>query len=189
MSAAASIEHSWLSFGKCCIWNFFAKLSFAQFVTLSFSDFYTESYSDYVYIYNGYNTSSSLLATLSGSYYSSTSYTTTQRYMFVMFSSNGYSTYSGFRASYQIVYPSGVIVVVFCCDRTKYTFQVHALVYNSPDNCCYIAKQVTAVEDCDGKSVRLYDGWRVDYATGWLKLPHVGFPQFARARLEAASAV
>jgi hypothetical protein len=30
-------------------------------------------------------------------------------------------------------------------------------------------------------SVRLYDGWRVDYAAGWRKLPHVGFLQSARA--------
>jgi hypothetical protein len=25
---------------------------------------------------------------------------------------------------------------------------------------------VTAVEDCEGKSVRLYDGWRTAYAAG-----------------------
>jgi CUB domain len=169
--------------------KFIETFSFAQFVTLSFSYFSTEYYGDYVYIYNGYDTSSSLLATLSGVYYSSISYTTTQRYMFVMFSSNGYSTYGGFRASYQIVYSSGVIIVLFCCNRTKYAFQFHALIYNSPDNFCYIAKQVTVVEDCDGKSVRLYDGWRVEYAAGWLEPPHVGFPQFAWATLEAASAV
>jgi hypothetical protein len=40
---------------------------------------------------------------------------------------------------------------------------------------------VTAVEDCEGKSVGLYDGWHVDYAARWRKLPHVGFLQFARA--------
>jgi hypothetical protein len=40
---------------------------------------------------------------------------------------------------------------------------------------------VTAVEDCEGKSVRLYDGWRMDYAAGWRKLSHVGFLQSARA--------
>jgi hypothetical protein len=34
--------------------------------------------------------------------------------------------------------------------------------------------------------VRLYDGWRVDYAAGWPKLPHVGFLQLARATLELA---
>jgi hypothetical protein len=27
-------------------------------------------------------------------------------------------------------------------------------------------QMVTAVEDCEGKSVRLYDGWRVNYAAG-----------------------
>jgi hypothetical protein len=43
-----------------------------------------------------------------------------------------------------------------------------------------------AVEDCEGKSVRLYDGWRVDYAAGWRKHPHVGFLQSARATLEVA---
>jgi hypothetical protein len=50
-------------------------------------------------------------------------------------------------------------------------------------------QRVTAVGDCEGKNVRLYDGWRVDYAAGWCKLPHVGFLQFAWATLEAASAV
>jgi hypothetical protein len=29
--------------------------------------------------------------------------------------------------------------------------------------------------------VRLYGGWRVDYAAGWRKLPHAGFLQLARA--------
>jgi hypothetical protein len=48
---------------------------------------------------------------------------------------------------------------------------------------------VTAVEDCEGVSVQLYDGWRVDYAAGWRKLPHVGVLHFAWAALEAASAV
>jgi hypothetical protein len=38
---------------------------------------------------------------------------------------------------------------------------------------------MTAVDDCEGKSVRLYDGWRVDYAAGWRKLKHVGFLQLA----------
>jgi hypothetical protein len=47
-------------------------------------------------------------------------------------------------------------------------------------------QRMTAVEDCEGKSVRLYDGWRVDYAAGWRKLPHVGFLQSARATLEMA---
>jgi hypothetical protein len=32
--------------------------------------------------------------------------------------------------------------------------------------------------------VRLYDDWRVDYVAGWLKFPHVGFLQLARATLE-----
>jgi hypothetical protein len=45
---------------------------------------------------------------------------------------------------------------------------------------------VTAVEDCESVSVRLYDGWRVDYAAGWRKLPHAGFLQLARATLELA---
>jgi CUB domain len=89
-------------------------------VALSFSYFYTESYFDFVYIYNGNDTSGSLLAGLSGSISSSLSYTTTQRYMFVMFSSNGYTTYGGFNASYQIVYSQGVTVVLFCCDRTQF---------------------------------------------------------------------
>jgi hypothetical protein len=39
---------------------------------------------------------------------------------------------------------------------------------------------VTAVEDCEGKSVRLFDGWRTAYAAGWRKLPHIGFLQSAR---------
>jgi hypothetical protein len=42
-------------------------------------------------------------------------------------------------------------------------------------------QRVVAVEDCEGKSVRLYDGWRVDYAAGWRKPPHVDFLQFALA--------
>jgi hypothetical protein len=45
---------------------------------------------------------------------------------------------------------------------------------------------VTAVEDGEGNCVGLYDGWRADYASGWRKLPHVGFLQFARASLKLA---
>jgi hypothetical protein len=41
---------------------------------------------------------------------------------------------------------------------------------------------VTAVEDC----VQLCDGWHVDYAAGWRKLPNAGFLQLARATLEEA---
>jgi hypothetical protein len=45
---------------------------------------------------------------------------------------------------------------------------------------------VTALLKIAKVSVRLYDGWRVDYAAGWHKLPHAGFLQLARATLVAA---
>jgi hypothetical protein len=46
---------------------------------------------------------------------------------------------------------------------------------------------VTAVEDCEGKSVGLFDGWRVNYAAGWRKLPSTRwFPAVRTGALEMA---
>jgi hypothetical protein len=42
---------------------------------------------------------------------------------------------------------------------------------------------VTTVEECEGKCLQLYNGWREDYAAGWHKLPNVGFLQFTWAAL------
>jgi CUB domain len=56
-------------------------------------------YSDYVYVYDGYNTSAPLIALVTGSQ-SSLNYRTSQRYMFVRFTSGASSSYTGFNATY-----------------------------------------------------------------------------------------
>lgn len=83
-------------------------------MTISFSYFYMDYYDDYVYIYDGYNSSSSLIASLTGYISSSSSYTTSQRYMFVLLVSKGLWTYTGFDANYTIN-PTPGFSVVLCC--------------------------------------------------------------------------
>lgn len=91
-----------------------------QIITFTLTAFYTEYYGDYFYIYDGYNTSAPVLAALSGSWSSST-WRSTQRFMFIRFTSNSYTTYSGFNATYSVLSIPGHIQIKFylflmtCC--------------------------------------------------------------------------
>ena len=91
-----------------------------QTVTIVFSSFYTAYYNDYVYIYDGNNTSTSLLASLTGFYYSNLTYTTSQRFMFVRFTSSVSDAYSGFYASYMISLPPGYDHFIVLCGLYLY---------------------------------------------------------------------
>jgi len=68
-------------------------------VKLTFNSFSTESY-DYVKLYDGYDSSKPLIAILYGSIDLSLPYTSTQRYMFITFTSDETITSSGFSANY-----------------------------------------------------------------------------------------
>jgi hypothetical protein len=72
-----------------------------QAVILDFNNFETETLADYVYVYDGWNESASLIASLSG--YLSTpprGYITSQRYMLVRFTTNYDDVYHGFKATF-----------------------------------------------------------------------------------------
>jgi hypothetical protein len=59
------------------------------------------SYADRVYIYDGYNESAPLLADVTGAQNSLQYYRTSQRYMFVKFTSgSSVSSYTGFNATF-----------------------------------------------------------------------------------------
>jgi hypothetical protein len=82
-----------------CQWLIIAPSS-DQIIILRFVYFYTQYSYDYVRLHDGRTSSSSQLASLSGSSSTSTSYRSTQRYMFVTFTSSSSSTYRGFNATY-----------------------------------------------------------------------------------------
>jgi hypothetical protein len=70
-------------------------------VSLSFDFFYTESDYDFVYIYDGADEEAPLIAKLHGLYPSlPTGFTTTQRNMFVRFTSDDSVHNGGFSASF-----------------------------------------------------------------------------------------
>lgn len=71
-----------------------------QVITLNFRVFNLESDYDNVILYDGIDTSAPLIASLSGSPISSSAYTSTQRYMFLRFTSDSSVTYVGFYATY-----------------------------------------------------------------------------------------
>ena len=76
--------------------------SFLQYVTLDFTEFNTESCCDTVNIYDGDSTKARLIAKLSGSYVTPpTGLNTTQRYMFIRFTTDDTITARGFAANYQ----------------------------------------------------------------------------------------
>lgn len=83
-----------------------------QRITITFNNLSTEYFADFVYIYDGYNSSSPVIATLSGYISFPLTYTTTQGYMFVRFASTGFLTYQGFNASYTISRVSGFDIVL-----------------------------------------------------------------------------
>ena len=81
-------ENQWLCLRSC------------QVITLSFQVFETESCCDHVWVYDGIDTSAPLFAKLSGSLEPSEAFKSTQRYLFVRFSSNRRETAIGFNATY-----------------------------------------------------------------------------------------
>lgn len=83
-------------------WNKLLLLSIAkQLVKLDFYYFNAETDADFVYIYDGMNESAPIMVRLSGTYCTTPgSYVTTQRYMFVRFTSNGDTNFDGFGATY-----------------------------------------------------------------------------------------
>jgi CUB domain len=83
-----------------------------QTVTIVFSSFDTAYYRDFVYVYDGYNTSARLLATVTGYYPSNLTYTTSQRFMFIRFTSGTSSGYSGFYATYMISVQPGFYHII-----------------------------------------------------------------------------
>ena len=75
-------------------------------VTISFSSFSTESGYDFVYLYDGSSTGATLLAQLSGSSLSTYTYTSSQQYMYVKFTSDTSTTSTGFTAALLATPPS-----------------------------------------------------------------------------------
>jgi CUB domain len=100
---------------KLTMSSFFVTL---QTVTIVFSSFNIAFYNDFVYVYDGYNTSASLLASVTGYYSSNLTYTSSQRFMFIRFTSSIYSGYSGFYATYMISVPPGFdhLIVLHLCN-------------------------------------------------------------------------
>ena len=71
-----------------------------QVVLLTVTDLVTESPTDFLAIFDGYNTSSRMIALLSGSITDLLSYNSTQRYLLVAFFTNSVAVYRGFSATY-----------------------------------------------------------------------------------------
>lgn len=71
-----------------------------QSVLLQFAGFLTEACCDYIHIYDGYNTLSKQLASLSGTVSPSTEYWSTQIYMYLRFITDGSVAYNGFTATF-----------------------------------------------------------------------------------------
>jgi CUB domain len=70
-----------------------------QIIIISFPSVNMGYYSDYLYVYDGYSTLAPRIALVTGSQ-SPLNYRTSQRYMFVRFTSGTSSSYSGFNATY-----------------------------------------------------------------------------------------
>jgi PKD repeat protein len=86
--------------------SFLINPSCATSVTINFTSFSTESGYDYLRIYNGSSASAPQLAVISGSA-STTSYTASSGQMFLVFSSDGSYTGSGFAATWTSVIAGG----------------------------------------------------------------------------------
>jgi trimeric autotransporter adhesin len=71
-----------------------------QVITLSFRVFDTESCCDRVMLYDGMDALAPLLASLSGIALTTPNYTSTQRYMYVSFTSDSSVTSIGFNATF-----------------------------------------------------------------------------------------
>jgi hypothetical protein len=72
-----------------------------QNVTLVINYFSTQARQDYLTIYDGVGSSSLLIANLSGSPSVPLYYSTSQQYMYLSFTSDPVTTYSGFSATFQ----------------------------------------------------------------------------------------
>ena len=83
-------------------------------VTISFSSFSTESGYDFVYLYDGSSTGATLLAQLSGPSLSTYTYTSSQQYMYVKFTSDSSNVATGFTAALLATPPSQT------CSGTSY---------------------------------------------------------------------
>jgi hypothetical protein len=70
-------------------------------VTLTFNDFSLEACCDFMTIYDGDSTKSPLLASLSGTLPPGTQFNSTQRYMFILFTSDDSENDKGFTAHYR----------------------------------------------------------------------------------------
>lgn len=70
-------------------------------VSVTFNVFGTQLSSDFIRIYDGFNTSSRLIAALSGTNLNQYTYSSTQKYMYIRFTSNISDTYPGFAAVFQ----------------------------------------------------------------------------------------
>jgi hypothetical protein len=71
-----------------------------QAVSLRFYSALTQSCCDFVYIYDGYDMSASLLARLSGNFTASTTYNSTQSYMYLRFVTDNSVSAQGFAAEF-----------------------------------------------------------------------------------------
>jgi CUB domain len=72
-----------------------------QFVRLNFEKISTEKQADVIYVYDGKNANGSLVDQLSGtSWIVLPTYTTTQRYLFIRFTTNNETEFAGFSAKY-----------------------------------------------------------------------------------------
>ena len=90
--------------GENC--SFLIDINCATAITLSFSSFQTESCCDHLYVYDGANSSGTLLLNAVGSTIPSSVVAHSGK-MFIQFTSDGSSVGSGFAASWMSVVPSG----------------------------------------------------------------------------------
>lgn len=74
-----------------------------QIIRITFNYLNTQSGNDFVQLYDGISSSNTLLASLSGSITSGTSYTSSGISMFVRFTSNSATVSNGFSATYTAV--------------------------------------------------------------------------------------
>jgi CUB domain len=117
LSLGQYLNSSFVQFRRACYTNtftltvafwaglynvYFVSLAFErQVVTLNFYAFSTESCCDFVTLYDGYDSSATQLAAISGRpTFSGSGYSTTQRYMYITFTSDSSSSWSGFSATY-----------------------------------------------------------------------------------------
>lgn len=130
LGSATGVDNSTLSMFDCAGVNMFVTLTI-QVVFLIFDYFNTQTGSDFLYIYDGSNSAVyPLLDTLHGSYSPVPGpYSSTQRYMFLRFTSDASTNSAGFSATYKstlyracLAYQSAVLRIAETCREKDITY-------------------------------------------------------------------